>query len=122
MKKMIVLVLLMVLCFSSWWYYHAWQEKQAIVQEFDKKISELSRQMRVYIALDLSFLPETLETIPFEQKKELTGYVLTMKEQFGRALDVYNSETETPYIKELDTESLLSGLSLEQQVAQLFIV
>lgn len=122
MKKKIGVVLLMVLFFSSWWYYHAWQKKQVIVQEFDKKITALSKQMHVYSALDLSFLPETIETISFEQKKELTGYVAHLKEQFALALDVYNSETETPYMKELDIEPILSWLSLEQKVAQLLIV
>lgn len=80
--------------------------------------------MRTYTELHLAFLSGILESLPQDKKvlADPEGFITWLKTQFTQALDAYNIWTWNKLWKEICIEKELASLSLEQKVAQLFVV
>lgn len=78
-------------------------------------------EFREFNQIDLSFLPISLDEIPFDIKENPQLYVSELKKSFRKSLGKYNLENPRRLPIELNSNELISEMSLEQKVAQLFI-
>jgi hypothetical protein len=80
-------------------------------------------KMRAYTEIDTTFLSGSLDELSKQVYANPEGYLDTIRQQFLQNFDKYLTVVDVPVLrKELDTETLVSTLSLEEKIAQLFIV
>jgi hypothetical protein len=101
-------------------FWYTEQEKQREA-EFSATVKPVIEELRYYDQLDLSFLEVQHEILDDEFKKNPERYVSYLKSSFADAASSYQQTNPWQLPLELDIPTLLSSLTLEQLVAQLFI-
>ncbi len=102
---------------------------QFLITERQKKIEnaffETTRatvaQMKYYDMLDLWFLKTPYHELDSKTQASPESYIKNIKEQFIIAIQNYQLTNPWQLPIELDTEKLLSSMSVQEKVAQLFI-
>ena len=120
MKKILIwlLFLLFAVLLLRFWYTEQEKQREA---EFSATVKPVIEELRYYDQLDLSFLEVQHEILDDEFKKNPERYVSYLKSSFADAASSYQQTNPWQLPLELDIPTLLSSLTLEQLVAQLFI-
>lgn len=103
------------------WRWHSVSTFRDAQARFISTVTPVLEKMRTYSELDVSFLTGDLFSLSREIYLQPEQYILTKKASFADALTSYNESSSTHLLVESDIPMFLSGRSVEQKIAQLFI-
>jgi len=88
---------------------------------FAKTVQPLIDDLSFFDQLDTSYLDVSYDTLDAETQKDPSSLISSLKEQFRNNVNAYHISNPWELPWELDIEELISSMTLEQKVAQLFL-